>query len=80
MQKNSKTTIAREYPGEQGFISWPISSEENKNTYQKYKEEADKMAKDKIYFVGRLAEFKYYDMDDAVKRSLDLFYEITHDE
>ena len=40
---------------------------ENKKKYQKYKEEA----KDLILF-GRLAEFKYYDMDTIIERAFEI--------
>lgn len=72
-----KTTVGKEYPGNKGFMSWPISSDVNKKMYEKYAVEAKKSKKDNIYFIGRLAEFKYYDMDDAVKNSLDLFKKLN---
>jgi len=36
------------------------------------------LKKKNIYFVGRLAEYKYYDIDDAVKNALGLFDKINH--
>jgi UDP-galactopyranose mutase len=41
--------------------------------YLKYREEADKFKN--LLLVGRLAEYRYYDMDDVVKRALDVFEE-----
>ena len=76
-QQGNKTTIGKEFPGEKGFMSWPISSKKNKKMFEKYLQEAQNLIKEDIYFVGRLAEFRYYDMDDAVKRSLELFNELN---
>jgi len=70
-QKHKKTTIGIEYPGNEGFIAWPFLDKRNKKILKKYQAEAKKLKN--IYFIGRLAEYKYYDMDDAVKNSLDFF-------
>jgi UDP-galactopyranose mutase len=73
IHKNRCTTIGYEYPGDNGFIAWPLISKRNKEIFKKYWKEAEKLKKYNIFFVGRLAEFKYYDMDDAVLNSLNLF-------
>lgn len=73
-QKNrNKTTISFEYPGESGFVAWPLLNDKNKKILEKYQKEVKKLKRKKIYFVGRLAEYKYYDMDAAVKSALDIF-------
>jgi len=72
-QKSSKTTIGFEYPGRKGFMAWPFLDKKTKKIYKKYWQEAEKLKEKNIYFAGRLAEYKYYDMDDAIKNSLDLF-------
>jgi len=76
-QKNKKTTIGFEYPGEKGFMVWPVLTEKNKEIFQKYWQEAEKLKEKNVFFIGRLAEYKYYDMDDIVKNSLDLYNKIT---
>jgi len=77
-QNHKKTTIGIEYPGDKGFMAYPVLDEKNKKLFQKYSKEAEKIKKQNIYFVGRLAEYKYYDMDEAVKNSLDLFNNINY--
>jgi UDP-galactopyranose mutase len=71
--KSDKTVIAFEYPQEYVFGEneqyYPISSKENQNLYEKYKNNAPK----NILFLGRLGEYKYLNMDQAVKNALDLF-------
>ena len=78
MVKSKKTTTGIEYPGNNGFKAWPVLNEKNKEIFKKYWQEAEKLKKENIYFVGRLAEYRYYDMDDAVKNSLDLFKRIAY--
>lgn len=72
-----KTVIGIEYPGETGFMAWPVLDKKNTEVLSLYLQEAEKLKKEGIYFVGRLAEYRYYDMDDAVKRALDVFQEVT---
>jgi len=73
MSKSKHTTIGIEYPGNRGFMAWPILNEKNERIFQKYWKEAVKLKCKNIYFAGRLAEYKYYDMDDAVANSLKIF-------
>ncbi|NQV12792.1 MAG: UDP-galactopyranose mutase [Parcubacteria group bacterium] len=69
---NKKSTvIGLEYPGEEGITGWPILNDDNDKILRKYQAEAKKLSD--IHFVGRLGEFKYYDMDDAVANALAIF-------
>ena len=70
-QKHKKTTIGKEFVGGEGFVSWPILNKKNRTIFQKYWQEIEKLKNKNVYFIGRLAECKYYDMDDAVKNVLD---------
>jgi UDP-galactopyranose mutase len=75
--KSDKTTILKEYPkAYQPNVDipyYPVFTKENQELYNKYKEEADKF--ENLILVGRLAEYRYYDMDDVVKRALEVFEE-----
>jgi len=79
MNESKHTTIGIEYPGNSGFMAWPVLNEKNKKIFQKYWEEAEKLKRENIYFIGRLAECKYYDMDDVVENSLQIFNSIRND-
>lgn len=72
-----KTTILKEYPKQytpnKDVPYYPVFKKENQDLYNRYKEEAEKF--DNIVLVGRLAEYRYYDMDDVVKRALEVFEE-----
>lgn len=70
----SKTTILKEYPKEykKGDVPYyPVFTLENRERYNKYKEFAEKF--NNIILIGRLAEYRYYDMDDIIKRALEVF-------
>ena len=63
------TIISREYSDEwtRGTVPYyPINNEKNNNLFKKYKS----VANEKVKFVGRLGEYKYYDMDDTIERAL----------
>ena len=74
--KTPTTIITKEYPqkweiGKDRY--YPIEDEKNKALYQKYKELADR---DGLITVGRLAEYKYYDMEDTIKSALKVAREL----
>ncbi len=73
--KSDKTVIAKEYSEffELGKNEryYPIASEENTELYKKYLADASEMRN--VYFLGRLGDYKYYNMDQAVARAIELF-------
>jgi UDP-galactopyranose mutase len=70
-QRHHKTTICYEYPKSEGDPYYPILKPEYQEIYQKYKKEAEKIKN--VYFVGRLAEYMYLNMDQVVGVGLKLF-------
>ena len=71
--EQDKTVITKEYsvewtPGMEPY--YPVNDEVNSALYEKYKELADKESK--VIFGGRLAEYKYYDMDKVIARALEV--------
>lgn len=75
LQKHPKTTIVREYPQDIGDPYYPIPMKTSTEIYEKYRAEAEKLKH--VYFLGRLAEYRYYNMDHAVKRALDTYHQIA---
>jgi len=71
MQIHLRTTICYEYATGEGDPYYPIPTESNRLIYEKYRNEAASLKN--IYFVGRLAEYKYLNMDQAVNNALELF-------
>jgi len=71
------TTIVKEYPSAVGEPYYPVPSPRNLELYAMYKELADKEEREKnVYFVGRLANYKYFNMDEAILNALELFKKI----
>lgn len=71
-QKTDKTTLCYEYPLDKGEPYYVVMSDENMRRREAYMKEVSKLEETKEYlFIGRLAEYKYYDMDQVVKRSID---------
>lgn len=69
----NRTTYAIEYPikykaEEKTEPYYPVLTEESQQLYEKYHQEADRYIN--LYLCGRLAEFKYYNMDQALDRAL----------
>ena len=60
-----------EYPQMRGEPFYPIPNDETNILYKKYRDEADRL--DNIQFMGRLAEYKYYNMDQVVGKVLKQF-------
>lgn len=62
------TSITTEYPAAEGDPYYPIPREENQRLYKRY--EALALAEENTLFVGRLATYKYYNMDQVVGQAL----------
>ncbi len=73
-QQSAKTTIVKEYTTDEGEPYYPVPNESNQRIYEKYKQEAETLTD--VYFVGRLANYKYFNMDQAFKNALTLFYKL----
>jgi UDP-galactopyranose mutase len=69
-QKHNKTTVVYEYPKSEGDPYYPVPRPENAELYRKYKALADTTSN--TCFTGRLATYKYYNMDQVVAQSLSL--------
>ena len=63
------TTLVSEYPTNHGDPYYPIPTIENAATYKKYQELAE--SEEGTSFVGRLAQYKYFNMDQVVGSALD---------
>ena len=67
-QEHSKTSIVYEFPKAHGDPYYPEPRKENADLYAKYRALA--VVTPKVHFVGRLATYKYYNMDQIVAQSL----------
>jgi UDP-galactopyranose mutase len=74
-QVHNKTSIVYEFPKAEGDPYYPIPRPENAEIYKKYHRLANTMTN--TYFTGRLATYRYYNMDQVVAQSLTLFEKIS---
>ncbi|HYO64383.1 MAG TPA: UDP-galactopyranose mutase, partial [Pyrinomonadaceae bacterium] len=74
-QEHPKTALVYEFPRAEGDPYYPVPQPANAELYQKYKALAD--VTPNVHFVGRLATYKYYNMDQVVAQALTVFNKIT---
>ena len=76
-QTSNHTIYVIERSKEGGEPYYPVPNQENKDLYKQYQDMADK--EKGVTFVGRLANYKYFNMDDAILNALELFDRDTKD-
>jgi UDP-galactopyranose mutase len=74
-QEHAKSTVVYEFPKDGGDPYYPVPRAENNELYRKYERLAD--ATENVHFVGRLATYKYYNMDQVVAQALTLCAKIA---
>ncbi|AKF03842.1 UDP-galactopyranose mutase [Sandaracinus amylolyticus] len=74
-QTHAKTSIVYEYPCDDDDPYYPVPRPENAEIYRKYKALAD--VTPNVRFVGRLATYRYYNMDQVVGQALATFDQIA---
>lgn len=74
-QEHNRTSIVYEFPQAEGDPYYPVPPKENAAIYAKYKALADTTAG--VTFVGRLATYKYYNMDQIVAQALTTYGKIA---
>ncbi|MEJ5991599.1 UDP-galactopyranose mutase [Ramlibacter sp. PS3R-8] len=70
-QEHASTSVVYEYPCAEGDPYYPVPRPENAELYRKYEAEAENTPN--VTFVGRLATYKYYNMDQVVGQALATF-------
>lgn len=73
-QRHKKTSLTYEFPTDLGDPYYPVPRPENEELYKRYKALA--AARDDVWFVGRLATYRYYNMDQVVGQALTTFNRI----
>ncbi len=77
-QKHAKTSITYEFPSAVGDPYYPIPNAEAQALYKKY--EALALARPDVAFVGRLATYRYYNMDQVVGQALATYRKVLERE
>lgn len=76
-QRHPKTSVTYEYPRDAGDPYYPVPRPENLALYKKY----ERLAQEErgVWFVGRLATYRYYNMDQVVGQALATFRRIDQE-
>ena len=74
-QQSPHTTIVKEFSKADGDPYYPVPNERNLSLYEKYRTLAEK--EKGIYFLGRLANYKYFNMDQAIANALEFFDDLV---
>jgi UDP-galactopyranose mutase len=81
-QQHPASSISFEYPCDydpaRNDPAYPILTLNNRELYEKYEQAAEGLKN--VHFLGRLAQYRYYNMDEIVKAALDLFQVIANAE
>jgi UDP-galactopyranose mutase len=75
-QKSPDTIVVSETSTDIGDPYYPVPNKRNLELYDKYKILAEQAERNNIYFVGRLANYKYFNMDEAIKNAILFFNNI----
>jgi UDP-galactopyranose mutase len=67
-QEHAKTALTYEYPSAEGDPYYPVPKPENQELFKKYERLA--LATPNVWFVGRLATYRYFNMDQIVGQAL----------
>jgi len=70
-QRHEATSLVYEYPRSQGDPYYPVPRAENAELYRRYEADAEQLSD--VTFIGRLASYKYYNMDQVVAQALTAF-------
>jgi UDP-galactopyranose mutase len=71
-QKSEHTVIVKETSTNVGEPYYPVLNDKNKELYNKYFKMANR-EKSNVHFIGRLASYKYFNMDEAIRNALNYF-------
>jgi UDP-galactopyranose mutase len=77
-QRHEHTSIVYEYPSGEGDPYYPIPTPQNAAIYERYRALA--ASQTEVYFCGRLANYRYFNMDQVVAQALHLYRNIAEDE
>ena len=70
-QRHEASSLVYEYPRAHGDPYYPVPRAENTQLYRRYEADAEELSD--VTFIGRLASYKYYNMDQVVAQALSTF-------
>ena len=76
-QRHPHTVVSSETPAAAGEPYYPVPRPESRALYRRYQELADdETARRRVYFCGRLAQYRYFNTDEVILEALKCFDEI----
>ena len=76
VKRSPWTHIVKEYSTNSGDPYYPVPNPRNQNLYKQYQRLAGK--EENVVFVGRLASYKYFNMDEAILNALKLYEQLEN--
>jgi len=76
LQESNNTTICKEIPTWEGEKTYPVPSEKDNKILAEYQKQASEL--ENVYFLGRLGQYKYINMDQAVNNALELYLKLKN--
>lgn len=76
-QRHEASSLVYEYPRADGDPYYPVPRAENSALFRRYETDAEQLSD--VTFVGRLASYKYYNMDQVVAQALTVFKRLVRD-
>lgn len=70
-QSSDYTIITKETSSDRGEPYYPVPNKKNQDLYEQYKQLAESTPS--VHFIGRLASYKYFNMDQAIRNAMDYF-------
>ena len=77
-QNNPRTSIVYEFPQSSGDPYYPVPQPANAEIYAKYRGLAEQRRH--VHFVGRLATYRYYNMDQVIGQALTLYRKLARED
>jgi UDP-galactopyranose mutase len=79
-QRHPETVVSYETPRSQGEPYYPVPTAASRALYERYRELAEiSTFHERVYFCGRLAQYRYFNMDDAIGEALQCFDRIRRE-
>jgi UDP-galactopyranose mutase len=79
-QRHAETVVSYETPRSHGEPYYPVPTASSRALYERYRELAEVSTfHERVYFCGRLAQYRYFNMDDAVAEALQCFERIRRE-
>lgn len=79
-QRHPHTVVCHETPQDSGEPYYPVPAPAHQQLYERYRQRADQATRrDRVYFCGRLAQYRYFNTDEAILEALQCFERIRHE-